>query len=231
MTTTAQSVIRAVQVDILVDPLGVRWPASELVRDLNDMQRAVALVRPDATAASWTHTLVAGTLQTLPATDALLIEFTNLTAGAKSSVRQTKRELLDAIEPDWRSQTQTATIKHYIYDPRHPRRFEVYPPAIAGTQLDGIVSRYPTDVAAPASPGLLYTTVTGDISLADEFKNALIHLVAYRAYMKAAEFANEPEIATAHLQFALREVGEGLLAQLNAKPSLKNDASAAEPSA
>lgn len=228
MTTTAQSVIQEAQTT-LVDTAGNRWPASELVRHLNDMQRAIQGVRWDATATSAALTLVAGVLQTLPATAAGLIEITNLTAGTKAAVRQTRRELLDAIDPAWRAASQTATIVHYIYDPRHPKRFEVYPPALNGTQLDGIVSAYPTDVGAPSGDGKAYTTVSGNISLADEFKNALYHLVCWRAYLKAAEFANRPDVARAHLDMAVRDVGESLLARLGVSPGVASDATATEP--
>lgn len=226
MTITAQSVIQEVQTT-LVDLAGTRWSATELVRHLNDMQRAIHAVRPDSTASSTTLTLLAGVNQTLPSTAACLIEITNLSASPKSAVRQATREMLDSVEPDWRGASQTATIKHYIYDPRHPRRFEVYPPAVASTQLEAIVSAYPIDVSAPSAPGLAYTTVSGNIGLADEFKNALYHLVCWRAYMKAAEFANSPAVAGAHLQLAVKDVGESLLAQLNVKPMASGDATAA----
>ena len=228
MAVTAQSIIQEAQTT-LVDVAGNRWPASELVRHLNDMQRAIHQVRPDSTASSVTLTLAGGVVQTLPTTAACLIEITNLTAGSKAAVRQARRELLDAIEPLWRAATQSATIVHYLVDPRSPRRFEVYPPAINATQLDAIVSAYPTDVAAPSGDGKAFSTVSGNISLADEFKNALYHLVCWRAYMKADEFANEVEIAKAHLELAARDVGESLLARLAAAPGVAADATATEP--
>lgn len=228
MATTAQSIIKEVQVK-LVDVAGNRWPASELVDDLNDMQRAIHSVRPDATASSVTLVLLAGVIQTIPTTAAALIEITNLSAGSKAAVRQARREMLDAIVPGWRNQAETAEILHFIYDPRHPRRFEVYPPAIASTQLEAVVSAYPIDVSAPSGDGKAYTTVSGNISLADEYKNALFHLVCWRAYIKAAEFANEPEVAKYHLDMAVRDIGESLIARLSVKPGVAADATAAEP--
>lgn len=228
MTTTAQSIIQEAQTT-LVDVAGNRFPASELVRHLNDMQRAIQQVRPDATASSVTLTLLAGVIQSLPATAACIIEITNLSAGTKGAVRQTRREVLDAVEPTWRNLAQTATLIHWMYDPRHPRRFEVYPPAIVSTQLEAIVSTYPIDVSAPSGDGKAYSTVSGNISLADEFKNALYHLVCWRAYMKAAEFANEPGTAKAHLDMAVRDVGESLLARLGVNPGVGADATATEP--
>lgn len=227
MTTTAQSIIQEAQTT-LIDVAGNRHPASELVRALNDMQRAIHAVRPDSTATSTALTLVQGVVQTLPATASCLIEITSLAASPYSAVRQARRERLDAVEPGWRALTATATIKHYMYDPRHPRRYEVYPPAIADTQLSAIVSAYPTDVSAPSGDGKAYTTVSGNISLGDEFKNALYHLIVYRAYLKGAEYANDPAMAELHLKMAVQDVGESLLARLQVKPGVTSDATAAE---
>ena len=107
MTTTAQSIIQEAQTT-LIDVAGNRHPASELVRALNDMQRAIHAVRPDSTATSTALTLVQGVVQTLPATASCLIEITSLAASPYSAVRQARRERLDAVEPGWRALTATA---------------------------------------------------------------------------------------------------------------------------
>lgn len=224
MTTTAQSVIQEVQQDFLTDLTGDRFPASLLVRALNNMQRAISVARPDSTATNRTATLAAGVEQVLAATDQALIEWTNNVAGSKTAVRQCQREDLDAIEPTWRNATQSATIVHFMYDPRHPRRFDVYPPAIVGTQIAGIVSAYPTDVAAPSGDGKSYTTVSGNISLADEFAPALKHLTAYAAYAKDAEYAANAALAAQHLELAVGMVGEQLRALVGITPGSQKDA-------
>lgn len=226
MATTAQSVIQMVQQDYLTDSAGNRWPASRLVQVLNDMQRVIVAVRPDAGAASTTLTLLAGAAQVLPATAMALIELRHLGAAAKTAIRQCQAEDLDAVEPGWRAATQSATIVHYLYDPRHPRRFDVYPPAIVGTTLEGLVAAYPTDVGATSGDGKSYTTVSGNISLPDEFKAALQHLVAYGAYLHDAEYASNAALAKVHLDAAVAMVGEQLRAQVATMPRSQGDASA-----
>ena len=66
MSVTVQSVIDRVQTT-LQDTTGVRWPVvSELVLWINDAQREIALLKPDASAKNETVTLVTGTKQTIP---------------------------------------------------------------------------------------------------------------------------------------------------------------------
>jgi hypothetical protein len=218
VTTTAQSVIQEVQQEILLDLTGNRWSATVLVRHLNDMQRVLVSSRPDVGAASVTLTLIAGHAQVLPATAMGLQRVLANAGGTKGSVRQCQREMLDAIDPNWRNGTQSATIKNVMVDPAHPRRYEVYPPATNTASLEAIVTAYPIDVAAPTAPGLLFSTVTGNISVPDEFKQALVHMVAYYAYLKDAEYASNASLATVHLNAAVAMVGEQLKSQLAALP-------------
>lgn len=225
MTVAAQTIIQDAQT-ILIDTTGTRSPASELVRSLNDMQHAIRAARPDATATSTTLTLLAGIAQVLPSTAAALIEITNNAAGSKPAIRQCKREDLDAIEPGWRSRAQAGTIVHFLYDPRHPRRFDVYPPALVGTQIEGLVSAYPIDVAAPSGDGKAYTTVSGNIGLPDEYKVPLLHLTLARAYLKDHKALGNAALAKMHLDMAVQMVGEQLRAQLGIKPQSGEDASA-----
>lgn len=225
MTTTAQYVIRAVQ-ETLSDETGRRWPASKLVRNLNDMQRAVLMARPDLGAAAATLTLAAGHVQALPTTAMALIEITSLTAGTKDAIRQCRREDLDGVVPAWRNVSQSATIRNFIYDPRAPKRFEVYPPAIVSTQVEAIVCNYPTDVGATTGDGKAYTTVSGNISLPDECATPLIHLTCWRAYMVDAQYAANAPLAKNHFDLAVAVLGEELRSISGMKPTSKDDASA-----
>jgi len=204
MALTAQSIIqRAVQV--LQDTTSVRWPVDELVRWLNDGQREIVLYRPDSNTKSATGTLAAGTRQDLTTmtgvsslNPAKLLDITRNMAStsAKKAVRLISREILDAQTPDWHNKTQSVDVIHYMFDPRDPRAFYVYPPATSAAQLEIIFSAYPTDVAAPS--GTDYTTVSGNISVADIFGNALLDYILYRAYTKDSEYAGNANRAIAH---------------------------------
>ena len=188
MTTTAQSVIQRVVVT-LQDPNAVRWSTAELVRYLNDGQRDIALIRPDATATQATMALAAGARQTLDSTGAKLLDVIRNTTGAQRAIRLTDRAVLDAHNPDWYSKTGATEIRHYTFDSREPRVFYVYPPAALGASVEMVYSAYPANITEP-SAGALYTAVTGNISVQDIFANALTNYILYRAFSKDAETVN-----------------------------------------
>ena len=152
MAITAQSIVHRV-VDILQDTTSVRWPVSELVRYLNDGQREVVLYRPDATIKSATVACVAGAKQSLPTDGAKLIDVirNSASAGTNKAVRMVAREVLDAQIPNWYGLTGELDVVHFTYDPRDPKTFFVYPPALTTTRVDITYSAFPTDITEPAA--------------------------------------------------------------------------------
>lgn len=197
MSITAQSIIQRVVVT-LQDTTSIRWPANELVRYLNDGQREIALLRPDALVANATVTLAAGAKQALPSTASKLIDVVRNTSGNKRAVRMTTRTILDSQIPSWYNQTGVTEILHYVYDVRDPKVFYVYPPAAgSGASVDLVYSAYPTDITEPAD-GALFTAISGNISVPDIYGNTLADYVLYRAYTKDAEFSGNAQRATAH---------------------------------
>lgn len=195
MPIAAQSLIRRC-VETLQDPTSVRWPISELVRYLNDGQREVVLYRPDSMVTSTTRTLTTGTRQTLP-NGSKLIEVVRNTGGTKRAVRMVNREILDAQTPGWHNLTGSTDIMHYMYDPRDPTVFYVYPPAATGASVEIVYAAYPADIVEPAD-GALYTAVSGNISLPDIYGNAIQDYILYRAYSKDSEYAGNAQRAQAH---------------------------------
>lgn len=197
MAIPAQSIIRRA-VETLQDTTSVRWPVNELVRYLNDGQREVVLYRPDSMVTNTTVTLASGAKQSLPANGSKLIDVIRNTSGNKRSVRMTDRHILDSQTPNWYNLTGATEILHYMYDPRDPKVFYVYPPAASsGASIDLVYSAYPTDITEPAD-GAVYTAVTGNISLPDIYANLLTDYVLYRAYTKDAEYAGNAARAQAH---------------------------------
>lgn len=204
MTTTAQAIVLEAQT-ALQDLTGTRWPASELVRYLNDAQRAIVTKRPDAKATRVTHTCVAGAVQTLPATAQSLIDIH--TNASNRAVTKVDRAILEATERNWMGATQGVPV-HFMHALTEPRTFYVYPPATVGTTLACVFSNYPTDVSAPSAPGKLASTVSGDIDVPDEYEAALLHFVLFRAYSKDAEFGGNAQLASQHYQLFKAEIGE-----------------------
>jgi hypothetical protein len=197
MPLTAQSIVRRI-VETLQDTTSIRWPVAELVRYLNDGQREIIIHRPDSMVTNAALTLAAGSKQQLPANGAKLIEVVRNTGGTKRAVRLCAREILDSQSPGWHSLTGVTEIVHFMFDPRDPRTFYVYPPAAAsGASLDLVYSALPSDVTEPAA-GSDYTAVSGDISVPDIYGNALQDYVLYRAYTKDSQYAGNAQRAQAH---------------------------------
>lgn len=239
MTITAKSIIQRA-VGILQDTTSVRWPVDELVRWLNDAQREVVAKRPDAMNTTATMTLTLGTRQDLDSatanaagnaalqpTPAKLIEITRnmATTSAKGVVRLVPREILDASIPGWHSLTPKVDVLHYMFDPRDPRTFYVYPPATALAQLEVMYSAYPTDIAEPAA-GAAYGDVVGDITLPDIYSNALLDYILYRAYSKDSAYAGNATRAKDHAAALVASLGDEIKATLAVQPQMKPGADA-----
>ena len=219
MPISAQSIIRRC-VETLQDTTSIRWPVSELVRYLNDGQREVVMYRPDSMVTNATITCVAGTKQALPANGAKLIEVVRnaRAAGNKKAVRMVNREILDAQTPGWHALTGQDDVLHFMYDPRDPRVFYVYPPATTNAQLDIVYSSYPTDIVEPAD-GSLYTAVSGNISLPDIYGNVLQDYVLYRSYTKDADYAGNGARAQAHYAAFANALGVEIKATVAVAPN------------
>lgn len=202
MSITAQSIIRRC-VETLQDNTSIRWPVNELVRYLNDGQREIVLHRPDAMRTNAAVSLIAGSRQSLPANGTKLIEVVRNTSGNKRAVRQVNREILDSQSPGWHNLTGVTEVLHFMYDPRDPTTFYVYPPAAAsGASVDVVYAAMPTDITEPAD-GALYTAVSGNISVPDIYGNVLQDYILYRSYTKDSTFAGNAARAQAHYaQFA-----------------------------
>ena len=216
MPIAAQSLIRRC-VETLQDPTSVRWPISELVRYLNDGQREVVLYRPDSMATSAPRPLTVGTRQTLP-NGSKLIEVVRNTGGTKRAVRMVNREILDAQTPGWHNLTGSTDILHYMYDPRDPTVFYVYPPAATGASVEIVYAAYPADIVEPAD-GAMYTAVSGNIALPDIYGNVIQDYILYRAYSKDSEYAGNAQRAQAHYAAFANALGIEIKATVAVAPN------------
>jgi|TARA_R110002072_G_scaffold11468_5_gene51817 hypothetical protein len=210
MAVTVQSVIDRAQT-VLQDTTGVRWPVvAELVLWINDAQREIALLKPDASSTNTTVTLATGTKQDIPSGGNRLLKVVrNMSAASngtgKRAVRLVDREVLDAQTPDWHDPTvsgdaaHTTVVKHYIYDESNPRNFYVYPGVAGNAYLEIVYSSNPVTVAQNAN-----------LSIPDIFANAVMNYVLYMAYMKDAEYAGNAQRASSHFQiFTSSVTGKG----------------------
>ena len=189
--------------NIAQDQTNIRWPQAEWLDWLNDAQREVVLLKPQASVKNEPVQLTAGsTKQSIPANGIQLIDVTrnmgSTGSTAGTAIRITTREVLDAQVPTWHSDANVAgSIKHYCFDPRDPKTFYVYPkaPSVAW-YVECIYAANPTDCS-----------LNGVIQLDDIYANALLNLMLHRAYSKDAEYAQNAQLATAYYQAAMQSLG------------------------
>lgn len=194
---------------VLQDTTGVRWPQTELVLWINDAQREVALLKPDAMSNTAIVTLDAGTKQSIPADGNRLLKVVrNMAQNAsdsslydgKRSIRLVDGDILDSQTPDWHDSTvggdaaHGGEVKHYIYNEESPRTYYVYPGVSSASTvyLEIMYSKNPAVLA----------TITGSttLSVPDIFGNAVMNYVLYMAYMKDSEYAGNQQRAANHYQ-------------------------------
>lgn len=190
-TITAQSIINKASIE-LNDTANVRWSRSELLGWLNDGQRQIVMMSPNATNKIATVQLVAGSRQSIPEDGWTLLELIRYmgTDGNKPgrAIRLASRRMLDAYNPDWHNDNKTTTPKHYLFDQQDQTVFYVYPPNNGNGYVQLNYSPVPADL----------TSETDTISLNDIFQTVLLDYVLYRACSKDAEYA--PTLAGNYLQ-------------------------------
>lgn len=172
-----------------------RWINEELIRWINDSRMAIITRRPQAGAVIEPHTLLAGTLQAIPEDSVTFLDaIRNLGMDGQTpgrSIRRTDRQNLDDDDLYWHKAKASKEISQFTFDDRVPRRFYVYPPAIAGTQIEISYAKNP-----PPVEGL-----NDDLDFSQEYIDAVVNYVCYRAKSKDSEFANAAEAAAYYSSF------------------------------
>ena len=207
--------------DTLQDTTNVRWSEAELLRYINDAQREIVNLRPDASADHANVQLATGTEQAIPDVGLRLIKVVrNMSAAGGSAtgkrvIRIVDREILDSQAPDWHDPTvtgdaaHTTVVKHYVFDEDDPRKYYVYPGVSGNAFVEIVFSRSPTDLA----------NTSATLYVADIYANAIIDFVLYRAYMKDAEFAGNQQRASSHYQLFVGSVTQGAQVQTIVSPN------------
>lgn len=182
---------------LLQDTTNVQWTRPELLIYLNDGQRDLVQIKPDAYTINQSQLLVAGTKQSLPANGAAFVRLVvNLGTNGTTPGRVPRKVDLEQINnenPNWHYQTASPAVLEYVYDERDPKNFYVSPPQPA-TGMGHVGMVY---FAVPAD-----LTVEADtITLDDIYKTALFHYVCYRAYLKEGELSNATSAAAHRSEF------------------------------
>jgi hypothetical protein len=222
-TVTVVSLVNRAQVILqdTVDP-GVRWPVLELQDWLNDSYREIVNARPDANSQSGSFTCAAGTRQVLTTRFAsalrLIDVVRNIAAtSAKKAVRLLDRAVLDDQRRGWHGETGKVDIEYFMFDPRLPREFLVYPPATTSAELEVVYSLVPeshtlTEAELTSAPS------SATIKLVDSYANIMLDYMLYRAYSKDAEYAANAQRALAHFQAMQNALGIKTQSDISANP-------------
>lgn len=217
MTIQARYLIQQVA-EQLQDTTFVRWGVAELARYLTDGRREILVSRPDATAQTLELTLSEGAVQTLPVAATKLLEVRRNSGTSKRAVTQCPLEMLDAVSPDWAAMTPGAEIRHFTFDPRTPREFHVYPPAVGGAKVMAVCSVIPADLTV--APGATQSSdVSGDVGIPDILVNALMNYMLYRAYAKDSESPSSAARAQAYYSAFAGGLGTEVSATVTAGPT------------
>lgn len=211
-TITAQSIVDKAQI-ALQDVTGVRWPDAELLGWLNDGQREIVVLKPNAFVINTAIKLVAGTKQDLPSNGVQLIDIVrNMGVSGSTpgrSIRLTDQKVIDVQDPNWHQKTADAEARHFMYSPLDPKHFYVYPPQPAANQnyVEIVYGVIPDNA-----------TLASVISLDDIYQNALLDYILFRAYSKESELADQSKAAT-HQQNYIASLTGKIKSEIGASPN------------
>ena len=186
---------------MLTDEGSVRWTKLKLLDWFNEAQRALVARRPDSLAVNEEFSCAVGVKQRIPDIGIRLLEVTRNANG--KSITQVSKSLLDSHVPDWAAETPSANIQHYVFDPRDPKTFYVYPPATVDADIEIIYSKSPATVAIAN-----FDTDQTMIEVDDVWANALQEYMLHRAWTKDSESTGNMDRASQHLQNFRFMIGE-----------------------
>lgn len=197
---TAQSIIDKAST-LLLDIGNTRWTRAELLGWINDAQRQIVLLQPNATNKVSTLRLAAGTRQSIPSDGWTLLGVIRYmgTDGTRAgrAVRLVSQQVMDAYNPNWHAATPSVVPQSYIFDQQDQTVFYVYPPNTGNGYVQINYSPEPVDL----------TSESQTIGVRDIFQTAILDYVLYRACSKDAEYAPGLALASGYLQTFMATMG------------------------
>jgi len=182
---TVQTLINEVR-EIIHDTVATfRWADSELIDYCNAGIRQTIVFVPEANATESIVTISNDIArQVLPSGGIKFIKAARNYADDGTTpqgvIRSAEKDALDSYDPDWEFDTAIKPdgpnfFEHYFHDPREKAVYYLYPPQAAVNKRVAIVfSAVPT----------AHTAVGDTFSLNDEYLNAVIQYMIYRALTK-----------------------------------------------
>lgn len=188
--------------ELLQDVDNVTWTQEQIIEWINDAQRFVISIRPEACVKTTIESLtVAESRQTLPANATRLIMITSLFNAdgvtRQPPIREIKRRYLEDFNTGIFG--NTGTVKEYFYDPEDPLAYYVFPSPNAAQKIELIYNAVPTAI----------TDLADNIDVDDHHSPAMIEWCLYRALSRDSE--NTPSMAKAS---AYRQNANALLGNI-----------------
>lgn len=230
-----------------LSPQFTRWTQREFVDSLNDGQKAIAKYMPWSCARIDSVKLKPGTrqsIESIAASDIIagdgspaaavtgtVLQSVIRNMGSNGStpgraVRVVDREILDINTPDWHGSAAAATpIAAFVFDPRTPKVFYVSPgiPAV-GTwwaELSFLADPVTIVQAAEGTYGKDGASVA-TISVDDKYVDDLLNYILARAFMKDAEYASNPGLASAYTTLFTASINAQAAAVTGVNPNLQS---------
>jgi hypothetical protein len=194
MTVQASAILARVRTQLIDELPTQRWSDDELLMWLSDGQRTLIAVDPALGDVTGPVKVELGTKQALPDGGFMLLDikrnmgFDGLTPGRVITV--ITRENLDRVDPYWHASARSEVTLHYIYNPKEPRIYYIYPPSTGEHYIEAAVAMNPPDMAA----------LTDTLLVPDLYQTALFDYVMFRAHQKDSDYSAGDQIAQGYLQ-------------------------------
>lgn len=186
---------------LLEDGAAVTWLDPETIVWVNAGMREIVNLVPKAYVVRSSITLTARACkQDLPSgTIRLMGVHRNVGTddSAGPAVRLASRDQLDAYDRNWTKATPARYVGNVVYDTDAPKEFWCSPPPRDASKLDVALSKVPTAIEALAD-----TLVLGD-----EYRNALIDYVCFRALSKNDADAQQVKAAADYYALFRQDLG------------------------
>lgn len=193
MAVLVSDILTRVRTQLVDQTEPLRWSDDELLRHLNDGQRTIAAMQPDAAQKIGAMKMVAGTRQQIPADGISLLNVTRNMGNDGQTPGRTcriiQRDIIDNQNPGWHSDPKATVVTNYIYDPLDQKGFFVYPPSNGSGYVEINYQYNPADAL-----------LDGEISLPDIYLTPLMDYTLFRAHMKDADSAGGQQLASLFLQ-------------------------------
>ena len=195
--STVQNVIDRVRRQLNdEDAAAYRWSLNELVAYVNDGMRQTVAIKPESNIVEVLFTPAStAPLQTLPANAVKFIKATTNAIGTVGAevpgdpIRLCEKDVLDTFSPDWTRTDPAGDVpaggrySHYMHDKRDPTRFYLYPRPSVAAKLWLEYAALPNEV----------TALVDDFPLSDQYLDAVVQYVLYRALTKDGRYSQGPD--------------------------------------